>query len=112
MGVNIFIVKRFLIISPCQKSNMKKLALNLLVTCILILESSGLHISSTQKLRYTYETEAVLNEADILPEDKIYRMNSDVDVPGMKIGTIFELSSRWTNPSNNLDQIIEAEVSN
>jgi len=88
---------------------MKKLALNLLVTCILILESSGLHISSTQKLRYTYETEAVLNEADILPEDKIYRMNSDV---GMKIGTIFELSSRWTNPSNNLDQIIEAEVSN
>lgn len=45
---------------------------------ITVLKSTGLHISSTQKLRYTYETEAVLNEADIHPEDKIYRMNSDV----------------------------------
>jgi len=85
---------------------MKKVTLIPLVIYILILKSTGLHISSTQKLRYTYETEAVLNEADIHPEDKIYRMNSDV---GMKVGTIFELSSRWTNPSNSLDQIIEAE---
>jgi len=59
---------------------MKKVTLIPLVIYILILKSTGLHISSTQKLRYTYETEAVLNEADIHPEDKIYRMNSDVAI--------------------------------
>jgi len=70
---------------------------------------SSLHITNTELLRYTYEAKAILNEADIHPDDKIYRMNADVDLPGLKVGIIFELSSRWTNPENIHDQIIEAQ---
>uniref|UniRef100_H2YTN5 Vitellogenin domain-containing protein n=1 Tax=Ciona savignyi TaxID=51511 RepID=H2YTN5_CIOSA len=90
--------------------------LTLSVCCCITVPvgSSGLSYNPNKVYRYSYEAEVTLNEADLTNEDKVHRMHADV---GLKVGAVFELSSQWTNPSNQNDQIIqmqfeEAEIFN
>ncbi|XP_076825424.1 microsomal triglyceride transfer protein-like [Clavelina lepadiformis] len=66
--------------------------------------SAGPYYEKDKLYRYSYETEVILNEADLATEDKVHRMHADV---GLKLIAIFELTARWTDPENQNDQIIE-----